>query len=134
MRATRRALGITAAAGALLFAGEAGAQTTPTLVDPKLADGGFTFRNAAVDAGVAQAPASYEVTWYAFDNATGMHRSVADAVRIAAGQSVALPAALTSEAFVMAAVSAQGGHANWRCCVGRARYGRPGCVQRDPNN
>ena len=37
MRATRRALGITAAAGALLFAGEAGAQTpAPTVVDPKL--------------------------------------------------------------------------------------------------
>ena len=37
MRATRRALGITAAAGVLLFAGEARAQTpAPTLVDPKL--------------------------------------------------------------------------------------------------
>ena len=36
MRATRRALGITAAAGALLFAGEAGAQTpAPTVVDPR---------------------------------------------------------------------------------------------------
>ena len=37
MRATRRALGITAAAGVLLFAAEAGAQTpAPTVVDPKL--------------------------------------------------------------------------------------------------
>ncbi len=40
MRATRRALGITAAAGLLLFAAEAGAQTpapTPTVVDDELA-------------------------------------------------------------------------------------------------
>ena len=36
MRATRRALGITAAAGVLMFAAEAGAQTTPSVVDPKL--------------------------------------------------------------------------------------------------
>lgn len=36
MRATRRALGVTAAAGVLMFATEAGAQTTPTVVDPKL--------------------------------------------------------------------------------------------------
>src|SRR3712207_6643308 len=37
MRATRRALGVSAAAGVLLFAGEAGAQTpAPAVVDPKL--------------------------------------------------------------------------------------------------
>ena len=42
------------------------------VIDPALdASGALTFRNAAVDAGVAKAPASYEVAWFTFDNATG---------------------------------------------------------------
>ena len=42
------------------------------VVDPVLdASGTLSFRNAAVAAGVAKAPASYEVAWFAFDNATG---------------------------------------------------------------
>ena len=42
------------------------------VIDPALdASGALTFRNAAVAAGVAKAPASYEVAWFTFDNATG---------------------------------------------------------------
>jgi hypothetical protein len=42
------------------------------VVDPALDQAGtLTFRNAAVAAGVAKAPASYEVAWFTFDNATG---------------------------------------------------------------
>jgi hypothetical protein len=42
------------------------------VVDPALASGGvLTFRNAAVDHGVAPAPAGYDVVWYRFENATG---------------------------------------------------------------
>src|SRR5215210_5646484 len=42
------------------------------VVDPAMdASGALTFKNAAVAAGMAQAPASYEVTWFSFDNATG---------------------------------------------------------------
>ena len=42
------------------------------VIEPALdASGTLTFRNAAVSAGVAQPPASYEVAWFQFDNATG---------------------------------------------------------------
>lgn len=46
--------------------------TVNPVVDPSLEpNGDLVFRNAAVDAGVASAPAAYEVTWFRFDNATG---------------------------------------------------------------
>jgi hypothetical protein len=42
------------------------------VVDPVLApDGTLTFANAAVQAGVTSAPASYALTWSRFDNAAG---------------------------------------------------------------
>ena len=42
------------------------------VVDVRLSPSGtLTFRNAAVDAGVASAPAEYVVIWQRFDNATG---------------------------------------------------------------
>jgi hypothetical protein len=41
------------------------------VVDPVLdASGTLRFKNAAVDAGVAKPPASYELAWFNFDNAT----------------------------------------------------------------
>jgi hypothetical protein len=42
------------------------------IVDPVLGAGGeLTFKNAAVDARVAEAPDSYRAVWHRFDNATG---------------------------------------------------------------
>lgn len=42
------------------------------IVDPSLdASGSLRFANAAVAAGVAKGPASYQVAWFTFDNATG---------------------------------------------------------------
>jgi hypothetical protein len=49
------------------------------ITDPRLDSAGvLTFRNAAVDAGVAQPPAGYQARWFAFDNATGESRTIAD--------------------------------------------------------
>ncbi|MEX2272016.1 MAG: hypothetical protein WD690_11115 [Vicinamibacterales bacterium] len=84
------------------------------IVSPALGSSGLTFRNAAVDAGVAAAPAAYQITWYAFDNATGAHRRAGETVSTPAAQPAALPPGLAGEAFVMAAVSADGADPNWR--------------------
>jgi hypothetical protein len=52
------------------------------IVDPALdASGVLTFGNAAVQAGFAKTPASYQATWFTFDNATG------EATRLAATES-----------------------------------------------
>jgi hypothetical protein len=49
------------------------------IVDPALSAGGaLTFRNAAVDAGVAQAPESYRAVWHRFDNVTGATSSIGE--------------------------------------------------------
>jgi hypothetical protein len=54
------------------------------VIDPALdASGALTFRNAAVAAGVGQPPASYEVAWFTFDNATGASKPI--------GQPIAAP-------------------------------------------
>jgi hypothetical protein len=84
------------------------------VVDPVLDGSGLAFRNVAVDSGAAAAPSAYQITWYAFDNNTGTHRRIGDTASAASGARIALPAQLSNEQFVMAAVSADGGPAGWR--------------------
>jgi hypothetical protein len=67
------------------------------LVQPALsADGMLTFKNAAVEAKVAAAPASYHARWSRFDNATG--QAAAFGQTSAAEPSLPAPAGLLSAA------------------------------------
>ena len=75
------------------------------VVDPALVSAGLTFRDAAVDAGVATAPDTYEVTWFAFDNATGAQRQTGETTRVKAGTAAPLPRELAAEPYVMASIA-----------------------------
>jgi hypothetical protein len=84
------------------------------VVDVRLSSSGtLTFRNAAVDADVAHAPAEYVVVWQTFDNATGTTTAVgetrASTTRVNAPD---LPAA--SSAYIRAEISALGGPESWK--------------------
>ncbi len=51
------------------------------IADPALSsDGTLTFRNAAVDADVAQAPDGYRAEWFRFDNATAQSTRIGETV------------------------------------------------------
>jgi hypothetical protein len=98
--------------------------------DPSLDNAGaLTFRNVAVDAGVAAAPAGYRAEWFAFDNTTGESRSIgttaADAGPIAA------PAALANAGpFIRVAISATGSsNRSWETAV-QAYFRRDGSAWR----
>jgi hypothetical protein len=67
------------------------------VIDPVLnASGMLSFRNAAVDAGVAKAPASYEVAWFALDNGTGTATPLAQAMAAKGEQASAPPGVPTA--------------------------------------
>ncbi len=85
------------------------------VVDPALAaDGTLTFGNAAVNAGVAPAPAAYRVAWHAFDNAARTATPIGEAMTVAAPRASApgtLPAA--PGGFVRVDISADGADPAW---------------------
>jgi hypothetical protein len=70
------------------------------LVDPTLVDGVLHADNAAIAAGVADAPRRYTAQWFAWDNAAGTRRPVGGVVELAGpGRlTLPLPAALASAA------------------------------------
>ena len=68
------------------------------IVDPVLdASGTLRFRNAAVAAGVAKEPASYEVAWFAFDNGSGSATPIGQAVA-ATGEQASAPQGVPASA------------------------------------
>ena len=73
----------------------------------------LTFRNAAVDADVARAPAGYVVVWQRFDNATGATTHVAETH--ASGTHVNAPKGLPAAAgtYLRVDISAIGGPTSW---------------------
>ncbi|HUE89758.1 MAG TPA: hypothetical protein VMO26_27085 [Vicinamibacterales bacterium] len=98
------------------------------VIEPALdASGTLTFGNAAVTAGVAPPPASYEVTWFTFDNATGATTPIgepASSSRAEAKAPANLPA--TAGTFVAVDIKATGAaHPSWANPV-RAVFRRTG--------
>jgi hypothetical protein len=83
------------------------------LVDPKLdANGTLTFENAAVAAGVASGPASYELTWSRFDNVSGGPIGSTEGTRSSGPTALPPPRVLDVAEFVSVAVRTV--HANYR--------------------
>lgn len=79
------------------------------IADPALGtDGQLTFRNAAVDARVAPAPARYHAAWSRFDNATGV--SAPFGQTSAAGTTIAAPEGMLAAAgaFIKVQIRAEG--------------------------
>jgi hypothetical protein len=86
------------------------------VIDPSLdGSGTLRFANAAVAAGVAKAPASYEAAWFSFDNATGESTPIGSPVT-ASGAEIKAPGALPSAtgAHVRVDIKAvESEHASW---------------------
>jgi hypothetical protein len=86
------------------------------IVSPRLdASGRLTFDNAAVAAGVADAPGSYHATWYEFDNATGATHRIGETE--SATTAIDAPSGLPTAAgrFVQIDISADSReHASWQ--------------------
>jgi len=77
------------------------------VVEPALSRAGaLTFRNAAVDAGVAPAPASYTFRWSRFDNVAQSHTGVGEAASATEARAVAPAAALEGSDYLSVAISA----------------------------
>jgi hypothetical protein len=84
------------------------------IADPALdEDGTLSFRNAAVDAGVASAPRGYHAVWSTFDNATGATRTLGETS--ATGGRMHAPQNLEgATGFVMVSVRSAGAqHPAW---------------------
>lgn len=99
-----------------------------SVVDPALdPSGSLRFVNAAVAAGIAKVPASYEVAWFTFDNATGVSTPIGQPATVTSEQAAA-PSALPAGAgsFVRVQIKAVNPpHAAWTVPV-EAWFARDG--------
>jgi len=86
------------------------------IVEPRLDTGGrLMFDNAAVAAGVAQAPTSYKASWGSFDNATNETRPIGETT--STSTTIQAPAGLPSAAgsFIAVDISADSAaHPTWK--------------------
>jgi hypothetical protein len=85
------------------------------IVSPRLENGRLTFENAAVAAGVANAPEIYRASWFQFDNATATTRPLSETSSATA--TIEAPGQLPSErdSFIGVDVSAESKeHPAWR--------------------
>ena len=83
------------------------------VVDPALsADGSLTFKNAAVEAGVAGAPDQYRAAWYRYNNDT----RAADRIGETGGtDKVQAPSGLPSDGYIKVEISADSKeHESWK--------------------
>jgi hypothetical protein len=80
-------------------------QVCPVVDATLSADGALTFRNAAVDAKAATAPAQYELTWFRFDNTTDQRTAVGEPT-VTTSASARVPDGLMSGEFVGVSVTA----------------------------
>lgn len=82
------------------------------IVDPVLgADGVLTFRNAAVDAGIASPPAAYALEWKVFDNTSNAGSEPADERQVEEARAAAPAQVLRGREFV--SVTIRTGHAEY---------------------
>ena len=84
------------------------------VVDVQLSPSGrLTFRNAAVDAGVAQAPEEYVVVWQEFDNATGTTTPLGQTRASATSVDAPSPLPAAASTYLHVEISANGGPESW---------------------
>jgi hypothetical protein len=77
------------------------------------ASGALTFENTAVKAGVSSAPDHYLLTWWRFNNDSGVHEQVTEEAPTATGEG-RLPPELASEAYVALTIRAEDrAHPRW---------------------
>jgi hypothetical protein len=91
-------------------------------VEPRLAgNGALSWRNAAVEAGVADPPASYTLRWFAFDNASHEKRYVGDATTVS-GSEAAAPGSLLQGGGDYVGVVITATHPRFAACVKPATF------------
>jgi hypothetical protein len=96
------------------------------IVDVAIAESELTFANAAVDAGVAQAPGVYRTVWSTFDNVTRESKQIAETS--APSTRVPVPPGLpaSSGSFIRVEIATvDGAHPSWSTPV-RAYFRRDG--------
>ena len=84
------------------------------VVDVRLSPSGtLTFRNAAVDADVAHAPAEYVVVWQRFDNATGTTTNLGETRASATNVNAPKDLPPAASTYIRVEISANGGPESW---------------------